>query len=303
MPPVDRLVQELRDIEAMRGSLDQRLGSERDTLTQTHKTVSQMGHEHRELGARITVMKRLVGDLKNIREAIEGEKRKANQVANTADETRVKLLGQVGKRLDQDRRRRVEQAIANVDKDIEDRKEGVQKLERQANQAATALAEAQARASALDASGRESMTELRQLPQQIQASRAQVLRLEAATQAALANGRDGEAFYLCGELQRAVVILRTLAESPRGTELSDLVAERWLQAGTPKSKGADAAAGLEKLRRELTLAGNELRRSVQQRDRTIRAALPVKQSDESVTVSKSSSARRTSRGRPSGARA
>jgi chromosome segregation ATPase len=278
---MEMLAQELTALNRTREEIERRVDEAKGKVLETQQTLSQDGSQLGELTNSVAAAQRLVKDLEAGRSAINAQQQAAKAEVNLVNQSIAQILGKIGEKLPQPRRELIQQAIDEVDRGIEEGKQKVEALRQKVTETESALAAARGRISKHEAGSREAMTELRDLPPQIQAARGQVAKLNAAVEAAATAGRMAEAFYLVGEVKRALTRLAELSESPRGNELRDRVAERWLEARAVKAEvsgKAGKAAVLDQLKRDLATAQGGLQQQAREREGKIRSALTAGES-------------------------
>lgn len=270
------LEHELRVLDEERQRIEAERVKANETLRQAQQALGNSDGHRNQLAAQIAPMQRLLTDVTKGQTAVAAQRQAAQGEIEAAEKAHDELLAQINKDLPEARRSALQAAIEAVDKPIDDLKRDVQTLQDKKAETEAALTNAQKRAAALEAGIRESLAQLRQLPQQIQAARTQVAQLTTQAKAAAVSGRSGEAFYLASELNQALKRLSELADSDQESKLVDRLDELWQESQAAKAAVAEKSAALEQFGRELTAAESELQRQSQTRAANIKAALVVK---------------------------
>lgn len=274
------LEQTLSALQNDRQRVEAEIAGANETMRQAQQTLGDAGGRRAQLAGQIAPVQRLLDDLTRSRAAVAAQREAASREFEIAEILESGLLAQADRELPEARRAALQTAIEGVDAPIGDLKQQVRTLQDRRAETQAALDAAQQRAVAREAGIRVAIAQLGHLSEQIQAARQQVARVSAQANAAVAAGRMGEAFYLAGELERALEQLSPWLRPEAESELIDRLDEQWREAQAAKTTAVEQSAALDQIVQELAAVESELQRRLQSREAAIRTALATEEAVE-----------------------
>ena len=282
-----------KDLEKLQSEITATQAKAKEDIAQSQRALTEAGTKQAQAAAQIAPLHKLLTDLEANSAAVAKLRDAAVAQLSSAEHSLDTVRKQVEKTLPPARRKAIEAAIVSVENKIADLGKRVEELSARATTGEAEVIEVQKRAAEGSLGG--GLTQLLQLPRQLQAARAQLGGVIAAAEAAAGQGRMGEALYLAGELKRAIDSVRALGA--QDIEIRDVkeVVTQWQAVQAAKSELSKKTGVLDGVKRELAEAERELEVRRQQRDRDIRAAIaPAEQPTPKLRAPQKAAVRPTS---------
>jgi chromosome segregation ATPase len=249
-------------------------------LQDAKKALAEANRRRKELTASVESLQREANVLKEAQAAIEVERAAAKDKIGKARPVLVGLLAQLDKELDEKHRKAIKESVESVDSEIAGLKSRVEELGSKAAKAENGVAAAKIEVANSSTAFQDVETQLRNLPRRIKTLAGQVSSLRSAAQAAADEGRKAKAFYLLGELERALEQLEQLTESEQEEALTNRLMEQRRKANEARDGLEAKIKNLDQLRQDLAAAEREVLAKEQGRDKAIQERLEAISVDE-----------------------
>jgi HAMP domain-containing protein len=272
----------LEDLKKERNAIEEDIANANTNLQRAQQTLGKATSRRQDLESRIAPLRRLLDEIAAGRLAIKTQKQAAEQEIKDGEKSHAELFAQISKELSAARRKEIQAAIDAVDT-----------LHRQIFEASASIAEEQKRVAVFEGSLRETLAQLRKLPNEIKTARDEAAKLNAAARSAAGTARLSEGYYLVHELKQRLETLSKLAGAE--TDLMKQLDEEWKEPKAAKARIIDKTAELNQFRNKLIAAGRELQDKRQHRkaDNATGPGVAAKGETRATTQQPKSSVQRT----------
>lgn len=242
-----------------------------EAITGANRTLQESSNRIAELTARISVLQPGVNAkaasqtaLKNLRNATKDELEQARKAHSD-------LTKKLEQELPKDLRTQLEARFKAIDKPIKELEDDLPDLRQKVATAEDAAADAKKKATSADAAYRKALTELQQLPNQIETARTRVRTLKSDAQKKADSGK--EAFLAAYELDLAIDRLKWLTDPERETEGADNMNQKWSDLSKAQDTVKTTTVTLDDAKKQVSDTEHGLQEKVQKRDAALKEAL------------------------------
>jgi DNA repair exonuclease SbcCD ATPase subunit len=253
--------------------LQDELNQTNQLIENTNKTIAHSQSDLKRLTAHKSALQRLVDELDANKTAAQKQREVAQKVGEDAQKAYEALVARLDKDLTDAQRAAIDAAISEANEEI--KKLGAARTT--AYEAADKAARASAEAKQDLAIGEKALSDLQaglqSLPAKVQAAQGQVATLSTSAQAAADAGRLAEAYFLAGELRKALEDLRNVSDPEKETALQSQVADMWERLSAATEEAATKAETWAQAQQALTKADQEWQSKKQARAASVKAKL------------------------------
>lgn len=256
--PLAGLTEQIEELDQRISELQGEIQEMESGLESANAGIERARKQKKDLDARKANLSRLVDGYKAGQQKTAGQRQAAEADAKAARELLDQVRADLDEELAEEYRQQIDQIIEELDGHVAGPTDAANQKQGEADQAATALADAQAAATGAEAALRPAQNDLRGLPGMLQSRAAQVKKDCAELEKASDGGQATEAYLLAHELESALSQLGGPLNPGHEQALAQKVEETWtsFEAASDAVPGAEAAvaqvkAELEQIQAEL----------------------------------------------------
>jgi chromosome segregation ATPase len=263
----------LKELQKQLEDIEKEIATEKTTLENTQNTINQKNTQRSELAAQIAPLKKQVDELNGNQAANEDERNGADCDLSQARKVLEDLSELLEHKIPESRRKAIEDAVEEIDADIEKKKTASENKKKDLDKAKTALTEAQNKVSTEEQAVAELKAKLKNLSNWIKAARSRVSELKTQAKTAFKDGKTTEAYYLTGQLRLAIEELEKLIDPDYESNLLCELNKHQKELLAAKEAVTEKTAEAEQLNGEWTTLDKAYQEAVKGREKAIRERL------------------------------